>query len=90
MLGLAEICLGGGIALGFMTICLNILATFFFVCSALPRLSSQPFEFSTDSLAVIPLVSIPIALIFIGPGAYSLDARLFGRREIVIPGEPKR
>jgi len=26
-----------------------------------------------------------LALIGLGPGAYSLDARLFGRREIVIP-----
>jgi len=25
------------------------------------------------------------AITFLGPGAYSLDARLFGRREIVLP-----
>jgi hypothetical protein len=28
---------------------------------------------------------ISIALVCLGPGAFSLDARLFGRREIIIP-----
>jgi hypothetical protein len=26
----------------------------------------------------------------LGPGAFSLDARLFGRREIIIPPAPRR
>lgn len=26
-----------------------------------------------------------LALLMLGPGAFSLDARLFGRREIIIP-----
>jgi uncharacterized membrane protein YphA (DoxX/SURF4 family) len=30
-------------------------------------------------------LSIAIALVFLGPGAFSIDARRFGRREIVIP-----
>ena len=34
------------------------------------------------------LVLISIAIAFLGPGAYSLDGYLFGRREIVIP--PRR
>jgi hypothetical protein len=27
-----------------------------------------------------------IAITLLGPGAFSLDAHLFGRREIIIPG----
>jgi uncharacterized membrane protein YphA (DoxX/SURF4 family) len=30
-------------------------------------------------------VAIAISLALLGPGAYSIDARLFGRREITIP-----
>ena len=28
---------------------------------------------------------IPVSLVFLGPGAYSIDASLFGRKEISIP-----
>lgn len=31
-----------------------------------------------------------IALAMLGPGAHSVDAWLFGRREIVIPDDPRR
>jgi uncharacterized membrane protein YphA (DoxX/SURF4 family) len=35
------------------------------------------------------LVVISIGLVLLGPGAFSLDARLFGRRQIIIPGAPR-
>jgi hypothetical protein len=34
--------------------------------------------------------AISIALVLLGPGGYSLDARLFGRREIIIPAERRQ
>ena len=42
-----------------------------------------------ESLTYLELVVMSIALVLLGPGAFSLDARLFGRREIIIP-EPRR
>jgi len=36
-------------------------------------------------LAIINLIVLSTAIALLGPGAYSLDARMFGRREITIP-----
>jgi hypothetical protein len=38
-----------------------------------------------DSTVLILSVPMAIALALLGPGAYSLDARIFGRRVIVLP-----
>jgi len=40
----------------------------------------------TTTLAVV----ITVAVVCLGPGAFSVDARLFGRREIIIPHDPGR
>ena len=52
------------------------------VFSWLPASSVGPLGIPvTAALAVV----IAIAVICLGPGAFSLDARLFGRREVIIP-----
>ena len=38
-----------------------------------------------NALAAFNLAAMSAALVLLGPGAFSLDARLFGRREIIIP-----
>jgi len=45
---------------------------------------SQPSAVVTPMTAALYAV-IAVAIVFMGAGAFSLDARLFGRREIVIP-----
>jgi uncharacterized membrane protein YphA (DoxX/SURF4 family) len=39
----------------------------------------------SSRIACFLAMSIAIALVLLGPGAFSIDARRFGRREIVIP-----
>lgn len=43
-----------------------------------------------DSAAAIVGLAAAAGLGLVGPGAFSIDARLFGRREIFIPGEDDR
>ena len=42
-----------------------------------------------STLAIAQMIAICVAIAFLGPGAFSLDARLFGWREIVIPPAPQ-
>jgi uncharacterized membrane protein YphA (DoxX/SURF4 family) len=38
-----------------------------------------------NKLATVEIIVMAVAIGLLGPGAFSMDARLFGRREIVIP-----
>ena len=42
-----------------------------------------------DHLAALIVAGDAAALALLGPGALSMDARLFGRRELIIPREPR-
>jgi len=37
----------------------------------------------------IEIIVLSVAIALLGPGAFSLDARLFGRREILLPNTPR-
>lgn len=51
----------------------------------------EPHSASLDNLlATVLIVAVCIAVALIGPGAFSLDARLFGFRQIIIPRSPER
>lgn len=63
--------------MGFLT----PLVAFMTLTSGVLSLASAPASIVTD----IYLLVLAAAVIFLGPGAFSLDARLFGRRELVIP-----
>ncbi|HET7107653.1 MAG TPA: hypothetical protein VFI38_12655 [Candidatus Acidoferrum sp.] len=71
--------------IGFLTPILSLISVF--ECLAIV-FSWFPFELITPSeskLALVPIIAIAAAIALLGPGAFSLDARLFGWKEIVIP-----
>lgn len=84
-MGLISIAAGALMLIGLLTPVVGIVIAL----SGIGRASSL-FPSCTRPLfgSGIPLlfaVSILMAIVALGPGAFSVDARLFGRREIIIP-----
>jgi putative oxidoreductase len=86
VLSLVVALVGLAIVLGFMTpmagtmaAVVHLLSLFSGRLTFCSPLSGRPL---TEN---IELAVLSIALVLLGPGAFSLDARLFGRREIIIP-----
>ena len=67
-----------GLLLGFLTTILTIIACVAAVANLL--LADQPID-----VVYILRILTSAALFFLGPGAYSVDARLFGLRVTVVP-----
>lgn len=83
--GLMVALSGGLLLFGLMTPLAGLLAaveTSGLFVSWLPSPRPNVFDVGLTALLVV-LVAVAIALL--GPGAFSLDAVLFGRREITIP-----
>jgi uncharacterized membrane protein YphA (DoxX/SURF4 family) len=52
------------------------------VFSLIPACSRTLFE---SYVPAVFAITILVAVVILGPGAFSIDARMFGRREIIIP-----
>ena len=57
--------------------------------TALSQLPVPMLSVMTARISAVCTAVIAIALLCLGPGAYSLDARRHGRREIIIPARPR-
>jgi uncharacterized membrane protein YphA (DoxX/SURF4 family) len=77
----------GGLFLlaGFLTPLAGAAATIGYLAMGLCGLLTTEARRHGDALLALHLAAISLALVLLGPGAISLDARLFGRREIIIP-----
>jgi uncharacterized membrane protein YphA (DoxX/SURF4 family) len=71
------------LCLGFLTPVVSVLAACF---EAAALLLPGP----ADSPLILISALNAVALALLGPGAYSLDARLFGRRVLVVPVQKDR
>jgi uncharacterized membrane protein YphA (DoxX/SURF4 family) len=77
--GLLALLVGAAVLIGFLTPLAALLAGFVSLGNAPDVLGGGP--------ATIFLIVMAAAVFLLGPGAWSLDARWFGRREIVIPSD---
>jgi uncharacterized membrane protein YphA (DoxX/SURF4 family) len=84
-MGLLALACGALLLLGFLTPVAAALAGLGAVCVAASLLPAcMPTVFNSKP-AIVFAGTMLVVLILLGPGAYSLDARAFGRREIIIP-----
>ena len=85
LLGLLLIASGAALVAGFLTPIAGLLVALSFLGIAF-SLFPEPSWGSHDAMLVaFGMIIAAAALTLLGPGAFSFDGRLFGRREIVIP-----
>ena len=87
VIGSFEIIAGVALAVGFLT---PIAGSFAALGSGIWAISSMIVRIPDDAAAALLVVVMAAAVVLLGPGAYSADARLFGRREITIPPPGRR
>jgi len=92
--GLAILLVAGAVGflllIGFLTRFVALAAAVVGVAGIFSWLPApQPSAVVTPITAALYAV-IAVAIMCLGAGAFSLDARLFGRREIVIPPSPQK
>lgn len=83
--GLAVIAIGVSILIGFLTPVSSILAGLASLSIALSWFPAPAQNLFDTSLSIISVIVMAAAIILLGPGAFSVDARVFGHREIIIP-----
>jgi uncharacterized membrane protein YphA (DoxX/SURF4 family) len=76
---------GACLLIGFLSPVVSIAIAIFSVGNALSWLPVVGGNLSFGRLASFELIVMAAAIALLGPGAFSLDAFLFGRHEIVIP-----
>jgi uncharacterized membrane protein YphA (DoxX/SURF4 family) len=83
--GLTAVASGGLLVAGFLTPIAGVIVaagTIAIAASLFPVCTPNMFD---SKSALIFGLTMLLSLIGLGPGAFSVDARIFGRREIIIP-----
>lgn len=85
VVGLLVTVAGASLLIGLLTPIACILIGLCSVGLALSWLPTPVPNLFETNLSLLFVVVMTTTLVLSGPGAFSLDARLFGRREIIIP-----
>jgi uncharacterized membrane protein YphA (DoxX/SURF4 family) len=88
-IGPLEILVGTALLIGFLTPIAGAAASLGNLAIGVSWFLTSGENAHDKAVAAIYLVVMSIAITLLGPGAFSLDARLFGRREIIIPEAPR-
>jgi hypothetical protein len=83
--GAAIVFAGTGLIAGLITPVAASSVALVSAAIAMSLVPSLPMGVLDGPVSLAFLTIIAIVIVLLGPGAYSIDARLFGRREIVFP-----
>ena len=81
LIGVVSIVFSAGMFAGLLT---PVISALIFICGVLFLILSRG---EINSCFVIYLIVLSFVTTLLGPGAYSVDARLFGWREIILSKE---
>jgi putative oxidoreductase len=81
---------GSLLLIGFLTRLVALVAAIVSLTCIFSWFPGSNFGPLATLMTAVLCAAIAVAVIFLGPGALSLDARLFGRREIIIPNNPSK
>jgi uncharacterized membrane protein YphA (DoxX/SURF4 family) len=88
--GVAIAGTGAQLLIGLLTSAAGASLGFYAIAIVLSWLPTPLFNLLDCKVIPIFLVSMALTILMVGPGAFSLDARIFGRREIIIPPRSPR
>ena len=89
-IGLLAIACGISLLIGFLTPFACFVVNLGGICIMLSWFAEPVLRSFGNGLSLFFVVITSSALVLLGPGAFSFDARLFGRREIIIPHAPRQ
>jgi uncharacterized membrane protein YphA (DoxX/SURF4 family) len=85
VVGLLAVACGASLLIGLLTPLASVLVGLGSASVALSWFPAAALNLLDARSATVFVVIMAVAIFLLGPGAFSLDARLFGRREIIIP-----
>lgn len=87
--GLVGVAAGAALLIGILTPIAGIVVGLGVMGIGFSILAAPMPNLFDEKLSAVLGATIAAAIVFVGPGAFSVDARLFGRREIIIPPRSK-
>jgi uncharacterized membrane protein YphA (DoxX/SURF4 family) len=88
-LGLLTLLAGVAVILGLLTAAATVLIALGAMGTALSWFPAPAPNLFDQMLSTALVIVVAVAIALLGPGAWSVDARLFGLRTITIPRTPR-
>jgi uncharacterized membrane protein YphA (DoxX/SURF4 family) len=88
VLGLLALVVGASLIVGILTRTAAILGAVLTGAIIRRWVMTSPIHSLRGNPLILNVIIIDVAIALLGPGAFSLDAVLFGRRRIIIPHSP--